>query len=262
MSLLLNKYGFTYLSYKSQYSFQTLRLFILFRILDPLMNNLFYAALAVSLIGHEYLSYLVLGNMVFYTGQTIMMNFMSMFRMERRYGTLELNIASPMSTILIITKKAIVPLLDGLFVFIINLLIGHFLFGISMHIDEVINLLLIFVVTLFSLLSFSMVFASVSLVFSNVNLFLNLSTSILHILCGANFSVGIFPPWLEFVARLLPLTHSIEAMRSIYRLENFAIYPLLFKELCIGIAYLIIAVALINIMEKVARRNGALFKSV
>lgn len=258
--VLFNKYGFTYLSYKSQYSYQSLKMFILFRILDPVMNYLFYAVLVTAIVGTDYLAFVILGNIIFYTGNEIMMNFMSMFRTERRFGTLELNIAAPMSTTLIILRKAFIPLMDGLLVFVISLLVGRFLFNIVLPTGQFFNLLLIMAVTLFSIFCFSLVFASISLVFSNVNLFLNISTSVLQLLCGAYFSVQILPDSLEAVARFLPLTHAIEALRTVYGYENFALMPLLWKECLIGIFYLCVAFMLIKIMERVARRNGSLVK--
>ncbi|WP_078379952.1 ABC transporter permease [Sutcliffiella halmapala] len=258
----LNKFGFTYLSYKALYSFQTLRLFILFRILDPFMHYLFFATLASAIVGQEYLSYVVLGNIVYYTGQTMMINFMSMFRNERKFGTLELNIASPTSTFVIIMRKALVPFLDGLFVFIAGLTIARVLFSIALPLDQIGHLLLLFTVTMFSLLSFALLFACISLLFSNVNLFLNLVLASFQVLCGVNFSVALLPGSLEALARILPLTHSIEAIRSIYQLESYAILPLLGKELMIGGCYFLIALLLVNVMEKLARKQGALFKNV
>ncbi|WP_100012029.1 ABC transporter permease [Lentibacillus sediminis] len=258
----IHKYGFTNLSYKALYSFQSIRLFILFRIVDPVMHYFFYATLVSAMIGSDYLSFVVIGNIASYTCHTIMINFMTMFRFERRYGTLELNIASPTPTLWIIIRKAVVPLLDGMFVFAIGLLIGWVIFGVALPLNQIGNVFVLFVVTLFSILSFSLLFACLSLLFSNVNLFLNLALAIFQVFCGVNFSVTLLPSGLEFFARILPLTHSIEALRSIYGIESFAIYPLLGKELLIGFCYLIVSLLFVSVMEKAARKRGALLKSI
>ncbi len=259
---LINKFGFTHLSYKALYSFQTIKLFILFRIVDPFMHYLFFATLASSLVGSDYLKYVVIGNIAYYTCQTMMINFMNMFRLERRYGTLELNIASPTPTLLIIARKGIVPLLDGLFVFVVGLTIGTLLFDVTFSPNQIGNLLLVFIITLFSILCFSLLFASISLLFSNVNLFLNITMAVFQVFCGVNFSVTLLPEGLEAIARILPLTHSIEALRSIYNLETYALAPLLVKELIIGICYLVVSISMVSVMEKYARKNGALFKNI
>ncbi|WP_456278967.1 ABC transporter permease [Bacillus sp. AK128] len=259
--ILSYKYGFTNISYKALYSFQTLRLFILFRIVDPFLHYLFFATLASALVGSDYLTYVVIGNIAYYTCHTMMINFMNMFRLERRFGTLELNIASPTPTLFIILRKAVVPLLDGLFVFIIGLFIGSILFGLPFPFERFGELMLLFVVMLFSILCFSLIFASISLLFENANLFLNMAIAVFHVFCGVNFSVTLLPEPMEMIARILPLTHSIEALRSIYGAESYAVMPLLVTELTIALCYLVAGILLVFIMERAARHNGSLFKN-
>jgi ABC-2 type transport system permease protein len=258
----INPFGFTYLSYKALYSYQTLSMFLLFRVLDPMMNLLFFALLAHALVGSDYLSYIVLGNVAYFTAHTMIINFMSMFRTERRFGTLELNIAAPLSTLYIIIRKSVVPLLDGIFVFIIGLIIAHFLFGISFSIQSFGYLGLTIIVMIFALSSISLLFAGIALLFSNINLFLNLVLAFFQVFCGVNFSVTLFPTLLEKFARILPLTHSIEALRYIHSGKFESIYSLLLTEIKIGIVYLLLAIILIKVMESAAKRSGALLRNV
>jgi ABC-2 type transport system permease protein len=256
-----NPFGFTYLSYKALYSYQTLSMFLLFRVLDPMMNLLFFALLAHALVGSDYLSYIILGNVAYFTAHTMIINFMSMFRTERRYGTLELNIAAPLSTLYIIIRKSVVPLMDGIFVFIMGLIISHFLFGISFAIESFGYLGLTIIVMVFALSSISLLFAGIALLFSNINLFLNLVLAFFQVFCGANFSVTLFPTLLENFARILPLTHSIEALRNLHSGKLELIYSLLFTEVKIGLVYLLLAIIFIKIMEFAAKRNGALLRN-
>ncbi|WP_141432201.1 ABC transporter permease [Bacillus sp. 03113] len=256
----LNKFGVPFLSYKAIYPIQSIRSFILFRLLDPLIHYLFFAALVSAIAGTEYLKYIVLGNIVYYTGRTMLFHFMYLLQMERRFGTLELNIAAPLSTFRIIFQKGFIPLVDGLFVFIYGLLIGQVLFHLTFPVDQAFSILLLLIVTLFSMISFSMMIACTSLLFSNVNLFSNIMMALLQVFCGVNFSVQLFPAWIQKFVSFLPLTHSIEAIRSIFHLESSSIYPLLLKEFLIGILYLCIAAILINVMEKLARKYASFFK--
>lgn len=258
--MVINQFGITYLSYKAVYSYQSLKTFFLYRILDPVVEFLYYATLISFLVGTDYLEFVILGNIVFNTGKTMFINLMSIFRSERRFGTLELNIAAPTHLFIIIAKKSIIPLLDSLLTFVICILIGYLFFDLNLPFDKWINLLLLYCSMIVSLLSFSIIFACISLTFVNPNLFLNLTISIFQILCGAMFSVEIFPDWLENISKILPFTHSIEAIRTIYGLTNLSIADLLIKELIIGGVYLIIAIFMTVTMEKIARKNGAYFK--
>ncbi|TKC19100.1 ABC transporter permease [Robertmurraya kyonggiensis] len=260
--MFINKYGLTTLSYKAVYSYQSIKLFILFRIVDPFMHYIFFATLASALVGTSYLKFVVLGNIVYYTCQTMMINFINMFRMERRYGTLELNIASPTNTLYVIIKKGIVPLLDSLFVFLISIILGGILFDLNLPINNIVNIIFLCLVTMFTMFCFSLLFACISLVFSNVNLFLNITLAFLQIFCGVNFGVNKLPEVLEFISRLLPLTHSIEALRTIYRITKYEVTSLLLKELTLGFCYLILSLILVISMEKLARKNGELFKDI
>jgi ABC-2 type transport system permease protein len=187
---------------------------------------------------------------------------MSMFRSERRFGTLELNIAAPLSTFFIIIRKSFVPLLDGIFVFIIGLLIAHLLFGVSFSIQSYGHLGLTFIVMIFSLFSVSLLLGGLALLFSNINLFLNLVLAFFQVFCGVNFSVTLFPSPLENFARILPLTHSIEALRIIHSGKVESIYLVLLTETIIGTVYLILAVVCIKVMEIAARRNGSLLRGI
>ncbi|MGP7816462.1 ABC transporter permease [Niallia sp. 01092] len=255
----MNKFLFPYLSYKALYSFQSIKSFILFRLFDSLMHYLFFAVIVSAIAGTDYIKYAVLGNIVYYAGRTMMFQLMSMFQMERRFGTLELNIVSPLSTFKNFFIKSLVPLLDGFFVFIYGIMIGIILFQLPFPIEQIFSLFLLIIVTLFSMISFSLVIACTSLLFSNVNLFSNISMALLQVFCGVNFSVHLFPDWIRACTSFLPLTHSIEAIRSIYELESFSIYPLIGKEFMIGILYFCLALLVVNVMEKQARKYGSLF---
>ncbi|TFD94518.1 ABC transporter permease [Jeotgalibacillus sp. R-1-5s-1] len=253
--------GFSYLSFKALYSFHSVRLFFFFRLIDPMLHYVFIAAIASALVGSGYLSYIIIGNIAFYAAQIMIINFITMFRMERRFGTLELNIAAPMNTFVVIFRKSIVPLADGLFVFLFGLLIGQLLFKVNIPWDELGNLLLIVLVVTFSVLSLSLFFACLSLLFSNINLFLNLVLGGLQILCGVHFSAHLLPAWIESISRILPLTHGIEALRTLYGLEAYNVQSLLMKEALIGLGYLTVAILIVKVMEYAARRSGALVKS-
>lgn len=256
------KNNLPFLSFKALYTFQSLKMFILFRIIDPFTHYLFYATLASALIGSQYLQYVVVGNIAYYTCQTVITTYMKMFRFEKRYATLELNITSPTKMLTIILMRSLVPFFDGLFVFLIGLAMGHLFFGLSCPLDNIVVLLVVVVSILLSVICFSLLFASISLIFSNVNLVLNMLLGILQVICGVNFSVNLLPSKMEFISRFLPLTHGIEALRTIYNMESFSLYTLIMKEISVGLFYLLLALIAISFMEKLARKNGALMSNI
>ncbi|CAM3772000.1 ABC transporter permease [Mesobacillus zeae] len=257
--LLQSRLSFTFLSFKALYSYNSLKLFIFFRFLDPFIHYLFFAMITTSIVGSEYLTYVILGNIAFYTGRELFQNFISIFRYERRFGTLSLNVAAPLPTFVILIKKSVVPLLDSLFIFIISVLMAYVMFDVSFSWQSFWLLCGAGVIMVFALFGAALLIAGISLLFSNVNLFVNLLFAGFQLLCGVNFPVSLLPDFLQNISNILPLTHSVELIRDIQAGQNERIYHLALAELSIGAVYFIIAILLIGLMEKYAKQTGRLF---
>lgn len=258
---LLNRLSYTYLSYKSTYSFQTLKLLILFRVIDPFLHYCFFALLALSIADESFVTFILLGNLVFIVTQSMISNLLSMFRTERFLGTLELNVASPTSLIGIIIKKTIIPILDAILVFVISLIMLKFIFNISFPIHSLHYLFATIIVGLFSLIGVSIIIAGIGMLLANVNLFLNLILAIFQIFCGINFPIELLPSFLITLSNYIPITNTVEAVRLIYEGKHYEISNYLQNEILIGIIYLIISIVIIRIMEKISKQNGLLFKA-
>ncbi|PEC17507.1 hypothetical protein COD96_12840 [Bacillus thuringiensis] len=256
----LNKFNFSYLAFKSSYSFQTVKLLILFRIIDPLLHYCFFYTLAISIADKKYITYILLGNLVFLMARTMISNLLSMFRSERLFGTLELNVAAPTSLFMIILKKSIIPLLDSLLIFLVSLFMLATIFNISFPFSSLPYVLITVIVGLFSLLGISLLFAGLGLLFTNVNLFFNLTLAIFQIFCGVNFPIDLLPSFLSTLSQFIPITHTVEAFRLLYEGEFQNIGEILQKEIMIGAIYFLISVLLIKFMLNLSKRNGSLFK--
>jgi ABC-2 type transport system permease protein len=89
--------SFTFLTYKAVYSLQDIRSFLIFRALDPLLLYLFFASLGAAILGPEYIQFIIIGNIIFISARTCLLNLIGMFKHEREIGTLGLNIAGSSS---------------------------------------------------------------------------------------------------------------------------------------------------------------------
>jgi len=154
-----NVLNFTYLSYRSLYTIRDMKSLILFRIIDPLLHYMFFSILAISIIGTDYINFIIIGNTMFITAQTMIVNLLTMFRYEKLYGTIELNVVTPTAFIMIILRKSIIPIIDSLFIFIISIFLIAIFFNINLPIINLPYLALTIAVSLFfiirSLFSFS-----------------------------------------------------------------------------------------------------------
>jgi ABC-2 type transport system permease protein len=87
----------------------------------------------------------------------------------------------------------------------------------------------------------------------------NLLVGILLIFCGANVPVDSLPDWMGTISSWLPLTHAIEAARSVVGGSSISdVQGLLGRELAIGVLYAFAGLAIIRFFETQSRRHASL----
>lgn len=242
------------------YSLQDMKTYLLFRAIDPLMLYLFFALFGAAILGSDYIEFIIIGNIVFISSRTFLLNLIAMFKYERQTGTLGLNIASPTSTLQLLCRRLMIPFIDSLFVIAVSCVYAYFLFGIRMELSLIPYLCIVLLVLLFSSGSLALLVASISLAFKDVNLLLNSIIGAMQIFCGVYFSITLFPHYVEVVCSWLPMTNSIIAIRDMVNGEVVFPYPLVLKEFLIGVVILVMASVSIKIMETIAKKTGALLE--
>ncbi|MGG0720176.1 ABC transporter permease [Robertmurraya massiliosenegalensis] len=253
--------NFTFLTYKAVYSLQDIKSYLLFRALDPLMLYLFFATFGAAILGPEYIQFIIVGNVIFICGRTFLLSLIGMFLSERRLGTLGLNICSPTSTFNLIIRRLMIPFIDSLFVIVVSFLYAYVIFDVKIHLSIVPFLAMFIVVLLLSTGALSLVAASISLAFKNINLFTNVIIGLMQVLCGVYFPITLFPNAVQQISAWLPMTNTIIGIRNILEGETFS-QNLIYvgKEFLIGIILFGIAAILIKIMENIAKKTGALLE--
>jgi ABC-2 type transport system permease protein len=87
----------------------------------------------------------------------------------------------------------------------------------------------------------------------------NILVGILLIFCGANVPVSSLPAWMGDVSSWLPLTHAIEAARSVADGRSISsVDGLLVRELGVGLIYAVGGLAIIRFFETQSRRHATL----
>ena len=88
---------------------------------------------------------------------------------------------------------------------------------------------------------------------SNLMYFLTL------LFCGTNVPLGTLPGWMQAIGRSLPLTHGIEAARSVAEGAALGeVSGLVRTELLIGAVYALGAYVLFRVFEIEGRRRASL----
>lgn len=249
----------SYLSFKALYPYKNIKNLIIFRLIEPLLHYSFFTIMTLSILGSEYIEFVLVGNIVFVFSRIIILDTITIFRTERQYNTLALNLVTNTSAVALVIKRAVFPILDASFAMGISLMLVKYIFGVSVNLVNIVPIILIVMILLFSVFSISIVIASISLVFKNVNLFLNLILGIVQVICGINFPIELLPSYIRFLAYNIPITNGLVAMREIISngdlTEN---YVFLMREFLIGCVFLILGLILVFIMEKLARKMGSL----
>lgn len=158
----------------------------------------------------------------FLIGNSVMLGAMggifaiNMTTAERANGTLSLLVASPSRPVVVFASRGVYVMIDSVFSALLCLFIVGPVFGLSFPWPRVLAVVPLMLVVGVSAYCFSTFLAGMILRWREINgLVVNTTIVSLMALCGVNVPVGFFPPALEWVARLLPITNGLESIRAL-----------------------------------------------
>ena len=111
----------------------------------------------------------------------------------------------------------------------------------------------------FSCTALGIAHAAVGLRVREMAVFSNLVFAVLLVFCGVNVPLDDLPGWMSTAAQGLPVTHAVEAGREVVAGASLdSVAGLLATELAIGVAYLLLGLALLRHFENVARHRATI----
>lgn len=125
--------------------------------------------------------------------------------------------ATPISRTYIIMGEMLSRVLFQLLTAVVIILLGKYLFGFTLinGVVTFINMLVLSFIGLFVFMGFGFVVSSIAKNESTIPPLANLITLPQFLIGGTFFSINVFPVWLQWVARIMPLTHLNEALRKV-----------------------------------------------
>jgi ABC-2 type transport system permease protein len=202
------------LSYKMQFLIdaavlltQAVLFFTIARLLPP-------ASWMTQSGAQNYFEYVFLGLGLLNCQSAALEGFSKAVYREQAYGTLEAVLLTPTSMFTVVFASYLWSLLAAFFRFTAFLAAGFFIFKIGLASVGFPAVILTLFLTLTALSGFGLMAAAVILVSRRgepVSVILN---GVSKLLAGVYFPAALFPEWVEQSAALLPLTHSLEAMRK------------------------------------------------
>lgn len=175
------------------------------------------AALATftSLSGtSDYTGFIAIGTTIWQWFNTMLWGLGAALRNEQMRGTLESNWLAPISKVFLLLGAAAADLLMGLCMLAVSGLTLYLVYGIRV-LGSLWHLGLVVAASIPSIYGIGIIFASSVLILKETNSLIFFVRGIMTVFCGITYPTTVLPGWMAAVARVLPLSHSISAVRVI-----------------------------------------------
>ena len=227
-------------------------------IVPPVFQVLFFAYLGRA-AGLESDTFYVVGNSIQLAALPGLFAISHAINGERKSQTLASLLASPASRVALFLGRGLPVMAIGLVVSLVSFAVGTLLLDVDLEARSLPSLALAMVATAFSCTALGVAHAAVGLRVREMAVFSNLVFAVLLVFCGVNVPLDDLPAWMSTVAQGLPVTHSVEAGRDVVAGASLAsVAGLLATELAIGLAYLLLGLALLRHYERVARHRATI----
>lgn len=219
----------------------------------------FFTTIAVALGAQASVQYLVLGNAVMVCAIDAMAVVASSAR-ERREGTLPLLAAAPGQTIWVFFGRSLQWPVSGTMAALITLLGLSPAFGVSWPVVDIPVLVALLALTGMSTYCVGLCLSAVVLTASNArNIVSNVAYLLMMAVCGVQVPVSFWPGWVQVFAQMLPLTHTLAAIRSVAaHADAISVGVQAISGAAAGLGWFVTATAAFTLIETRARRLGAL----
>ena len=208
---------------------------------------------------HDYIGFIAVGTMIWMWQNVVLWNVGYTLREEQLRGTLESNWLSPTWRFSYLLGSSVPQLVSMLMMLMVAALEYILFFGVRFEGSLWLTLLVI-LVSVPSVYGLGFAFASVVITAREANAFVFLVRGIVMVFCGITYPVSLLPGWMQAVTTWLPQTYIIHAMRSASLSSGglAAILPDLKALALFGLFWLAVGYSLFNLMERRARRTGAI----
>ena len=246
------------ISYRALFNWLHPKIYIPTMLGGPLFQILFFTNLG-RFSGLETDSFFVVGNAVQVCAMSSIYGMTMTIANERYFGTLSSLLATPANRFALFLGRAVPPIANGILVSAFGFAVGIAFLDFRPPASSFGALAVIVLVTVVSCTALGMLLGSIGLRARDVFFASNLMYFLTLLLCGTNVPLETLPGWMQAVGRSLPLTHGIEAARSVAGGAALGdVSGLIRTEFLIGGAYALGAYVLFRVFEIEGRRRASL----
>jgi ABC-2 type transport system permease protein len=142
-------------------------------------------------------------------------SFAGSIREAQLSGTLEAVLSTPVPVSMFLLGSTLYPFVINALRILIYLIVGSVFFGANLDWNRWPGLLVVLVLTVAAFSGLGILSASFTLLFKKgdpLNWIFNMGSWLLG---GVYYPVGVLPEWLQKIAALIPMTHTLESLRLI-----------------------------------------------
>lgn len=248
-----------FLSYKALNGVLNPKTYLLFMVFNPLSQMIFYGLLVKYVYGGQDLEGYIASNALLLCVLSSVFGMMTVVMSDRGSGTLPIVMASPVNKGILFFARTVPHVLNGFVTACLGLAFGSWLFHLSIGLDVLLPLLLIWTISIFSACGLGLILGSCSFWTPSMHLLSNILASLLLLLSGANYSLSVMPSWLRPIADYFPLTRGVTLTKAILNDGDYSMMTrLLAEEFLLGCVYFIVGILAIRLAEYLARVKGTM----
>lgn len=219
----------------------------------------FFALIGERLGDDEKTFFLLVGNSIMIAAVVGVFS-LNMTTGERWAGTLPLLVASPSSPVLVFSARGAYLAVDGALSALAALVVAGPMFGMDLPWPRALAVVPLTALVALASYCFGTFLAGIVFRFRNINSLVVVTTHVsLMAACGVNVPLSYYPEALEWLARFLPLTNGLLAIRGV--LSGAAPGTILADaalEAAVAAGWMTAALATFNRLASRGRRDGSL----
>ncbi|MDP2872230.1 MAG: ABC transporter permease [Bacillota bacterium] len=162
----------------------------------------------------DYVTFLVTGTTFWMWFNIMLWGLGGSFRMEQLRGTLESNWLAPLPKTFLAVGVFLAEALMGLVQLSMSMLTIALVYGVRLA-GSPWALLSLILISIPSIYGTGLIFASLVLVAKEINGLIFFVRGLITVFCGVTYPIAVLPGWMQSVSRVLPLSHSVSAVRAV-----------------------------------------------
>lgn len=242
------------IAYRALFNWLRPAVFIPTLIIGPTVQVLFFTYLG----RHSGLAddtFFIVGNAIHMSTACCLFGMVMCLANERQFDTMAAVLATPVNRFAVFFGRTLAPMATGTLVSCVGFGVAYVLLDFRMPLTA----LPIVALAAISCTMFGVAFGAIAMRLNDIFFGSNVTYNLMLLLCGVNVPLAVLPDWLAAIGRVLPLTHSIEAIRQLAAGAQLSqVTGLIGREALIAAGYALLGFVLLRLFEAESRRRATL----